>query len=33
MRPTPTIECLVFAISGVTLCPGNSPPSPGLAPN
>ena len=29
---TPGVEYLIFAISSVTLCPGNRPPSPGFAP-
>lgn len=32
MRPTPAVECRVTAISPITLPPGSSPPSPGLAP-
>lgn len=32
MSPTPAVECLVTAISPITLPPGSSPPSPGLAP-
>lgn len=32
MSPTPAVEFLVTAISPMTLWPGSSPPSPGLAP-
>lgn len=32
MRPTPAVEFLVIAMSPMTLWPGSSPPSPGLAP-
>ena len=32
MRPTPGVECLILAIYSSTFLPGNSPPSPGLAP-
>lgn len=32
ISPTPAVEFLVTAISPMTLCPGSSPPSPGLAP-
>src|SRR5919108_1664854 len=32
MRPTPGVECRVFATHGYTLGPGSWPPSPGLAP-
>src|SRR3954463_12103490 len=32
MRPTPGVECRVFAIHGYTLLPGSWPPSPGFAP-
>lgn len=32
MSPTPAVEFLVTAILPMTLCPGSSPPSPGLAP-
>src|SRR5947209_10824304 len=32
MRPTPGVEWRTLAIQGQTLCPGNCPPSPGLAP-
>src|SRR5881409_2446940 len=32
IRPTPGVEYRVLAIHGYTLCPGNWPPSPGLAP-
>ena len=32
IRVTPGVESLNFAISSVTLKPGNWPPSPGLAP-
>ena len=32
IRPTPGVECRIRAICSSTLPPGNSPPSPGLAP-
>ena len=32
IKPTPGVECRVFAIHGSTLWPGSCPPSPGLAP-
>src|SRR6476660_10270538 len=32
IRPTPGVEYRVLAIHGYTLCPGNWPPAPGLAP-
>ena len=32
IKVTPGVECLNFAISSVTLNPGNWPPSPGFAP-
>ena len=32
IKPTPFVECLTFAITASTLCPGSWPPSPGFAP-
>src|SRR3982751_3879265 len=32
IKPTPGVECRVFAIHGYTLLPGSWPPSPGFAP-
>ena len=32
INPTPGVECRTRPIQSLTLCPGNCPPSPGLAP-